>query len=203
MTEAHSSCMSRHYERQSKKRASNFGSTVLSQRVNVFHEDRENSRIEDNQFHNQQIKRTWLNQNLSPDARISDDLLGAGIDPLKFDYNYSSLLSQTQQLFQKQFPKPKPAKIRHPGVIDKFERTHGAPQTGLKVSNSVILRIGANYNRFAKNLYLNVNTKSIMYVPKVPKIALACSSEPLAVSATEEEEYRYVLGKEPLLGKKV
>jgi|LakMenEpi03Aug12_release.lakeMendotaPanAssembly.Ray.scaffolds.fasta_scaffold454688_1 hypothetical protein len=30
-----------------------------------------------------------------PDVRISNDLLGAGIDPLKFDYNYSNLVNST------------------------------------------------------------------------------------------------------------
>ena len=59
--------------------------------------------------------------NLSvPDVRISNDLLGAGIDPLKYDYDYSKLVNSTQQLFNKTFTKPKPAKIRHPGIIDKF-----------------------------------------------------------------------------------
>ncbi len=107
-----------------------------------------------------------MNNLSSPDARISNDLLGAGIDPLKFDYNYSNLVNQTQTLFNKTFTKPKPAKIRHPGIIDKFERTTGVPQTGLKVGNSVIVRIGSNYNPYAKNIYVDINSKRIEFVPR-------------------------------------
>lgn len=101
-----------------------------------------------------------------PDARIPDDLLGAGIDPLKFDYNYSKLVSDSSQLFNKTFLKAKPAKIRHPGIIDKFERTNGVPQTGLKVSSSIILRIGSNYNLYSKHLYTDIKARCIMKVPK-------------------------------------
>lgn len=61
-----------------------------------------------------------MNNLLTPDARISNDLLGAGIDPLRFDYNYSKYVNETSKLFYKTFTKPKPAKIRHPGIIDKF-----------------------------------------------------------------------------------
>lgn len=56
--------------------------------------------------------------------------------------------------------------MRHPGIIDKFERTAGVPQTGLKVSNSVIVRIGSNYNTAAKRLYLDTKTRKIMWVPR-------------------------------------
>lgn len=107
-----------------------------------------------------------------PDTRISNDLLGAGIDPLKYDYNYSKLVNEASKLFYKTFTKPKPAKIRHPGIIDKFERTAGVPQTGLKVSNSVVVRIGSNYNRFAKNIYCDIKEKCILFVPREPRIVL-------------------------------
>ena len=71
-------------------------------------------------FCEQPVKKSLVNKYIAPDIRISDDLLGAGIDPLKYDYNYSSLLGETQSLFGKTFQKPQPAKVRHPGVIDKF-----------------------------------------------------------------------------------
>ena len=58
--------------------------------------------------------------NLSvPDVRISNDLLGAGIDPLKYDYNYSKLVNSTQQLFNKTFTKRNLLKLNI-GIIDKF-----------------------------------------------------------------------------------
>lgn len=102
----------------------------------------------------------------SPDAKISNDLLGAGIDPLKFDYNYSKLVNQSEKLFNKTFSRPKPAKLRHPGIIDKFERTTGVPQTGTKVSNSVVVRIGSNYNPPTKHLYCDIKSKCIEFVPR-------------------------------------
>ena len=67
-----------------------------------------------------EIKKPFLNRYIAPDTRISADLLDAGIDPLKFDYNYSCLMSNAQTVLEKTYYKPKPAKIRHPGVIDKF-----------------------------------------------------------------------------------
>ena len=58
--------------------------------------------------------------NLSvPDVRISNDLLGAGIDPLKYDYNYSKLVNSTHQLFNKAFTKRNLLKLNI-GIIDKF-----------------------------------------------------------------------------------
>jgi hypothetical protein len=128
----------------------------------------------------------------SPDTRISSDLLGAGIDPLKFDYNYSGLLNHTQYLFTKTFSKPKPAKIRHPGIIDKFERTTGVPQTGLKVSSSVVVRIGTNYNPSAQHLYFDHITKSILFVPHEPKITFTHNPANKPMCASEEEEYQFV-----------
>jgi hypothetical protein len=57
-------------------------------------------------------------------------------------------------------------------VIDKFERTGGAPQTGLKISNSIVVRIGSNYNDNAKKLYNDIEKKCIMLVPYEGKISL-------------------------------
>jgi hypothetical protein len=55
--------------------------------------------------------------------------------------------------------------MRHPGIIDKFQRTTGVPQAGLKVSNSVTVRIGSNYNHHAKYIYSDATSKSIQFVP--------------------------------------
>ena len=46
-------------------------------------------------------------------------------------------------------------------MIDKFARTKGSQLTSLKVGNTIVVRIGSNYNPIAKRLYLDITTKSI------------------------------------------
>ena len=93
-------------------------------------------------------------------------------------------MNSTEKLFIKTFNKPKPAKMRHPGIIDKFQRTTGVPQTGLKVSNSVIVRIGSNYNHHAKYIYSDIKTKSIQFVPSEPKITFTSTTTKIPICAT-------------------
>ena len=83
--------------------------------------------------------------------------------------------------------------MRYPGIIDKFERTGGAPQTGLKISSSIVVRIGSNYNPLAKILYNDLSKKRILYVPDEPRIDFLREMKEFFVSATEEEEYKYLI----------
>ena len=51
-------------------------------------------------------------------------------------------------------------------MIDKFSRTIGSQLTGAKISTSSTIRIGSNYSPSARNLYIDLNKKIIMFVPQ-------------------------------------
>jgi hypothetical protein len=104
--------------------------------------------------------------------RICNDLLGAGLDPLTYKSSHSKLIDSSAQLMAKEFLKPEPKENRHPCVIDKFSRTKGTQLTGLKVGNSIVVRIGSNYSPSARNYYLDITTKNIQHVDPEARIRL-------------------------------
>lgn len=110
-------------------------------------------------------KRPYFHQlvveNEPSNTKIINDLLGAGIDPLTFNVNYSKLANSSSQLLSKEFTKQPYAQGRLPCVIDKFSRTKGSQLTSIKVSNSIVVRIGSNYSPAVKNYYLDIKTKQI------------------------------------------
>ena len=66
---------------------------------------------------------SWNHRYVTPNIKIPSDLLGAGLDPLKLQYNHSKLVNKPNNLMGKKFITDKPIKMRYPGIIDKFERT--------------------------------------------------------------------------------
>ncbi len=94
-----------------------------------------------------------------------NDLLGAGIDPLTYDYNMSKLVDNRAELIAQKFEKPEKAKTRFPALIDKFSRTIGSQLTGVKVSTSSSIRIGSNHTPTVRNFYIDLTKKQIMRVP--------------------------------------
>jgi len=62
-------------------------------------------------------------------------------------------------------------------VIDKFARTKGSQLTGIKVGNSIVVRIGSNYSPTVKNYYIDITTKSIQFVTPEVKIKLDNSKQ--------------------------
>lgn len=103
-------------------------------------------------------------ENEPPSVKICSDLLGAGIDPLTYDYSYSKLTDHPPQLLNADFKRQQHAVGRLPCVIDKFARTKGSQLTGTKVGNSIVVRIASNYSPTAKNYYLDIASKSIQMV---------------------------------------
>ncbi len=75
-------------------------------------------------------------------------------------------MENTENLINFQFNKPSKAKMRFPGVIDKFSQTIGSQLTGAKISTSSSVRIGSNYTPSSKNLYIDLNKKLISFVPQ-------------------------------------
>ena len=60
------------------------------------------------QYTNELIKKRPLfhdiiDQNKSSSVRITNDLLGAGIDPLTYDYTHSKMVEDTSELFYHKF----------------------------------------------------------------------------------------------------
>ena len=111
-------------------------------------------------------------ENEPSNVKVCGDLLGAGIDPLTYDYSYSKLADHSPELLATEFKKQDHAQGRFPCVIDKFARTKGSQLTGIKVGNSIVVRIGSNYNPTAKNYYLDITSKSIQLVTPETKIKL-------------------------------
>lgn len=111
-----------------------------------------------------------IDTNYPESIRIMNDLLGAGIDPLTYDYNVSKLVENGAELIAQKFEKPEKAKTRFPALIDKFSRTIGSQLTGAKVSTSSSIRIGSNYTPTVRNFYIDLSKKQIMRVP--PEITL-------------------------------
>lgn len=62
-------------------------------------------------------------------------------------------------------------------MIDKFARTKGSQLTGIKVGNSIVVRIGSNYSPTVKNYYIDITTKSIQFVTPEVKIKLDNSKQ--------------------------
>lgn len=72
-------------------------------------------------------------------------------------------------------------------MIDRFSRTKGSQLTGIKVGNSIIMRIGSNYSPTLKNYYLDITTKSIQFVTPEVKIKLDGSKQRVILPASEQE----------------
>ena len=110
-------------------------------------------------------KRPYFHQliveNEPANTRIHNDLLGAGLDPLTCNISHSKLIDNTHELLAKEFNRPEPSDKRYPCVIDKFSRTKGTQLTGVKVGNTIVVRIGSNYSPSARNYYLDITTKCI------------------------------------------
>lgn len=66
--------------------------------------------------------------------------------------------------------------------------------TGIKVGNSIVVRIGSNYSPTAKNYYLDIASKSIQLVTPEVKIKLDNHRQRVIQPATELEEYLFVTG---------
>lgn len=118
------------------------------------------------------MNRSQFNKNMqSPTRRynkpenmaIQNDMLGAGTDPIAKQSDFSVLVSNPQQLMSAQFIKPNLQKIRYPPILDKFSRTLAAPICSQKYNLSVSNRIGNKYTKSAEKLYLDPQTKQIMY----------------------------------------
>jgi hypothetical protein len=74
-------------------------------------------------------------------------------------------------------------------VIDKFARTKGSQLTGIKVGNSIIVRIGSNYSPTARNYYLDITSKSIQLITPEVKIKLDNPRQKAVQPTTDIEEY--------------
>jgi hypothetical protein len=105
------------------------------------------------------------------------------------------MVDQTADLISQDFLKPEHSIGRFPCVIDKFSRTKGAQLTGVKVGNSIVVRIAGNYSPNVRNYFIDVNTKSIQYVVAETKIKLESSKQLTIKPASEAEEYGYLLGR--------
>jgi hypothetical protein len=90
-----------------------------------------------------------------------------------------------------------------PCVIDKFARTKGSQLTGIKVGNTIVVRIGSNYNPTAKNYYLDITSKSIQLITPEVKIKLDNPRQKAIQPATELEEYQFITGTNNQLETKV
>ena len=143
-------------------------------------------------------KRHYFHQvivyNQPTNTKICNDLLGAGIDPLTYSYQYSKMIDQPKNLISQDFLKPEHSTGRFPCVIDKFSRTKGAQLTGVKVGNSIVVRIAGNYSPNVRNYFIDIKTKSIQYVVPETKIKLESSKQLTIQPASEGEEYSYLLG---------
>jgi dynein heavy chain len=110
---------------------------------------------------------------------VVPEMLGAGTNPLSRLQAFSSLANDPVKLLQTTFKKPPLAQTKFPPVIDIFSRTQAAPLSANKQYLPPSVRIASNYNPSAKRLIIDVESRSIKFLPFESTITLAANINPI------------------------
>lgn len=130
-------------------------------------------------------------------ANLTNDMLGAGTDPLALKQDFSILANNGEELMAANFVRPPYAKIKCPPILDRFSRTFAAPIGSQYNSFSVSARIALFYTPTAKYLHMDHSTKEVTYLKiQENQTKLTANKELLQEVATEEEEILFVIAPE-------
>lgn len=122
------------------------------------------------------------------DVQLNSDMLGAGTDPLARVADFSILAHDAENLISTNFQRPDIMKMRCPAVIDKFARTLAAPITAQKYNMSICGRIGSNYNKHARRLYFDYESKCIKETRFVEGASRFTANPQLLMEPATDEE---------------
>jgi len=131
------------------------------------------------------------------EAKISNELLGAGDDPMSKKQEFSLIANNPAQMMALSFKRPTKAASRFPPVIDPFSRTVAAPISSQRHYFGVCHRIGTNLTPSAKGFVIDSDTRNIKFKDvndTGTKLDIVGHNE--VDPAEESEEYEYCLNRD-------
>ena len=90
-------------------------------------------------------------------------MLGAGLDPLNKDQDFSVMAKTGKNLMAAHFVKPNVTKTRYPPIINVFSRTLASPICSSPFPLPLPHRIGSNLSLKCVGLYIHPDKKVLMY----------------------------------------
>jgi dynein heavy chain len=121
---------------------------------------------------------------------IKKEMLGAGVDPLNKDQDFSVLAKTGKNLMGAHFIKPGASKTRFPPVINVFSRTLASPICSSPFPLPLPHRIASNLSRYCIGLYIHEEKKMLLFENTFLH-SFEAASEFSESLATEKEEVIY------------
>ena len=94
---------------------------------------------------------------------LKKEMLGAGLDPLNKDQDFSIMAKTGKNLMAAHFVKPNATKTRYPPIINVFSRTLASPICSSPFPLPLPHRIGSNLSLKCVGLYIHPDKKTLMY----------------------------------------
>jgi dynein heavy chain len=94
---------------------------------------------------------------------LKKEMLGAGLDPLNKDQDFSVMAKTGKNLMAAHFVKPSATKTRYPPIINVFSRTLASPICSSPFPLPLPHRIGSNLSLKCVGLYIHPEKKILMY----------------------------------------
>ena len=94
---------------------------------------------------------------------LKKEMLGAGLDPLNKDQDFSVLAKTGKNLMAAHFVKPGATKTRFPPIINVFSRTLASPICSSPFPLPLPHRIGSNLSLKCVGLYIHPDKKTLIY----------------------------------------
>ena len=86
---------------------------------------------------------------------MKKEMLGAGLDPLNKEQDFSVLAKTGKNLMAAHFVKPGSTKVRYPPIINSFSRTLASPINSSPFPLPLPHRIGSNLSLKCVGLYIH------------------------------------------------
>ena len=94
---------------------------------------------------------------------LKKEMLGAGLDPLNKEQDFSVMAKTGKNLMAAHFVKPGASKTRYPPIINVFSRTLASPINSSPFPLPLPHRIGSNLPLKCVGLYIHPEKKILMY----------------------------------------
>lgn len=94
---------------------------------------------------------------------LKKEMLGAGLDPLNKEQDFSVLAKTGKNLMAAHFVKPNSTATRYPPIINVFSRTLASPICSSPFPLPLPHRIGSNLSLKCVGLYIHPDKKSLIY----------------------------------------